>query len=67
MNSFRVINIQARFACLRCVAGGHKVSTGGSLRSSGVPLFNYKRYNISTYAYLSVKIHITEKSQNLTI
>ena len=39
--------------------GGHKVSTGGSLRSPGVTLFNYKGDNISTYVYLSVKIYIT--------
>ena len=26
---------QARFACLRCAAGGHFVSAGGSLRSPG--------------------------------
>ena len=29
------IYIQARFACLRCAAGGHFVSAGGSLRSPG--------------------------------
>ena len=38
MNSFRDINIQARFACLRCAAGGHKVSTGSSLRSPAVTI-----------------------------
>ena len=64
----RDINIQARFACLRCAAGGHKVSTGGSLRSPGVTLFNYEGDNISTYVYLSViKSILLEKSQNLSI
>ena len=29
------IYIQARFACLRCAAGGHFVSAGGSLQSPG--------------------------------
>ena len=61
MNSFRDINIQARFACLRCAAGGHFVSATGSLRSSGITLFNYKGDNISTYVYLSVKIYITRE------
>ena len=28
-------------ACLRCAAGGHFVSAGGSLRSPGVTLVNY--------------------------
>ena len=59
MNSFRDINIHARFAYLRCAAGGHFVSAAGSLRSSGITLFNYKGDNISTYVYLSVKIYIT--------
>ena len=27
------IYIQTRFACLRCAAGGHFVSTGGALRA----------------------------------
>ena len=27
--------LQARFACLRCAAGGHFVSAGGALRSPG--------------------------------
>ena len=53
--------IQARFACLRCAAGGHFVSAGGSLRSPGVTLVNYKGDNISKYVYPSVKIDITRK------
>ena len=32
---YTYIYIQARFACLRCTAGGHFVSAGGSLRSPG--------------------------------
>ena len=36
------IYIQARFACLRCAAGGHFVSAGSSIRSPGVTLVNYK-------------------------
>ena len=62
MNSFRDINIQAGFACLRCAAGGHFASAADSLRSSGITLFNYyKGDNISTYVYLSVKIYITRE------
>ena len=61
MNSFRDINIQARFACLRCAVGGHFVSAPGSFRSSGITFFNYKGDNISTYVYLSVKIYITRE------
>ena len=58
------IYIQARFACLRCAAGGHFVSAGGSLRSPGVTLVNYKGENIYKYVnmcYLSVKIDITRE------
>ena len=43
------IYIQARFACLRCAAGGDFVSAEGSLRSPGVTLVNYKGDNISKY------------------
>ena len=32
------IYTQARFACLRCAAGGHFVSAGGSLRSPAVTI-----------------------------
>ena len=59
MNSFRDINIHARFAYLRCAAGEHFVSAAVSLRSSGITLLNYKGDNISTYVYLSVKIYNT--------
>ena len=55
------IYIQARFACLRCAAGGHLVSAGGSLRSPGVTLVDYKGDSISKYVHLSVKIDITRK------
>ena len=39
---FKHLRLQARFACLRCAAGGHFVSAGGSLRSPGITLVNYK-------------------------
>ena len=50
------IYIQARFA-----AGGHFVSAGGSLRSPGVTLVNYKGDNISKYVCSTVLIDITRK------
>ena len=57
----RYIYRQARFACLRCAAGGHFVSAGGSLRSPGVTLVNYKGDNISKYVCPTVLIDITRK------
>ena len=44
-----LISTSALRACLRCAAGGHLVSAGGSLRSPGVTLVNYKGDNISKY------------------
>ena len=52
---------QARFACLRCAAGGHFVSARGSLRSPEFTLVNYKGDSIYKYVHLRVKIDITEK------
>ena len=46
-------------ACLRCAAGGHFVPAGGSLRSPGVTLVNYKGDNISKYVCSTVLIDIT--------
>ena len=65
----RNYNVQARFACLRCGAGGHFVSAGGSLRSPGFTLVNYKGDNISKYVHLSelLKSISLEKSPNLSI
>ena len=59
--SNHITYIQVRFACLRCADGGHFVSAGGSLRSPGVTLVNYKGDNISKYVHLSVKIDFTRK------
>ena len=59
--------IQARFGCLRCAAGGHKVSAGGSLRSPEVTLVNYKGDSIYKYVHRSVKIDITQKIVNFKI
>ena len=42
-------------------AGGHFVSAGGSHRSLGDTLVNYKGDNISKYVHLSVKIDSTQK------
>ena len=53
--------LQARFACLRCGAGGHKVSARRSLRAPGVTLINYKGDNISKYVWPTVIIDITRK------
>ena len=55
------IYLQARFACLRCAAGGHFVSAGGSLRSPRVTLANYKGDNISKYVCPTVIIYIIRK------
>ena len=57
---------QARFACLRCAAGRHFVSAGGSLRSPGVILVNYKRDNISKYVCPNVIIYIARKITKFT-
>ena len=62
-----IVYIQARFACLRCAAGGHFVSAGGSLRSPEVTLVNYKGESISKYVCPTVLIDITQKSPNLSI
>ena len=61
------IYIQARFACLRCAAGGHFVSAGGALWAPGVAMINYKRENISKYVSTTVIIKIAQKSPNLSI
>ena len=55
------IYLQARFACLRCAAGGHFVSAGGSLRSPGVTLVNYKGDNISKYVCPTDLINMARK------
>ena len=47
---------QARFACLRCGAGGHFVSS-----APGLTFINYKGDNISKYVCLTVKFDITRK------
>ena len=46
------IYVQARIACLRCAAVRHFVSAGGSLRSPGVTLVNYKGDSFSKYVCL---------------
>ena len=43
------------------------MSAGGSLRSHGVPLVNYKGDNIYKYVCPTVIIDIAEKSPNLSI
>ena len=53
-----LILVQARFACLRFAAGGHFVSTRGSLRSPGVTLVNYKGNSISKYVFPTVILTI---------
>ena len=58
---FVFIYIQARFACLRCAAGGHFMSAGGTLRSPGITMVNYKGDSKSKYAQLTVNIDITRK------
>ena len=55
------IYIQARFACLRCAAGGHFVSARGSLPSPGVTLVNYKGDSISKYVCLTGIIDFARK------
>ena len=35
LETHKILISQARFACLRCAAGGHFVSEEGSLRSPG--------------------------------
>ena len=46
---------------LRCAAGGHFVSAGVSLQSSGVTLIDYKGNNISKYVCPTVKINIARE------
>ena len=53
--------IQAHFACLRCAAGGQKVSAGGTLWVPGLTMINYRGDNISKYVYLTVIIDIARK------
>ena len=55
------IYVQARFACLRCAAGGRFVSARGSLRSPRITLVNYKGDIIYKYVHLTFKIDITRK------
>ena len=62
-----LFSLQGRFACLRCAAGGHFVSAGGSLGSPGVTLVNYKGDSISKYVCPTVITDITQKSPNLSI
>ena len=59
--SLTILLGQARFACLRCAAGGHFVSAGGSLRSPGVTLVNYKGDNISKYVCPTDLINMARK------
>ena len=42
-------------------AGGHFVSAGGSLRSPGITLINYKGDNISKYVCPTLRIDIARK------
>ena len=60
-NRVLIVRTSALRACLRCAAGGHFVSAGGSLRSPGVTLVNYKGDNISKYVCSTVLIDITRK------
>ena len=60
-NRVLIVKTSALRACLRCTAGGHFVSAGGSLRSPGVTLVNYKGDNISKYVCSTVLIDITRK------
>ena len=57
-----ILLVQARFACLRCAAGGHFVSAGGALWASGVTMINYKGENISKYVCPTVIIDIARKN-----
>ena len=41
-NRVLIVRTSALRACLRCAAGEHFASAGGSLRSPGVTLVNYK-------------------------
>ena len=61
INRVLIVRTSALRACLRCAAGGHFVSAGGSLRSPGVTLVNYKGDNISKYVCSTVLIDITRK------
>ena len=69
MNKLYNYSKQARFACLRCAAGGPFVSAGGSLWLPGVTLVNYKGGSISKYDHLSDLLKSTslEKTPNLKI
>ena len=40
--SVQFSSLQARFACLRCEAGGHKVFARGIFSAPGLTLINYK-------------------------
>ena len=61
IHTYIYIYTSALRACLRCAADGHFVSAGGSLRSPGVTLVNYKGDNISKYVCSTVLIDITRK------
>ena len=55
------IYIQARFACLRCAAGGQFVYAGGALWAPGVTLINYMGYYISKYVCPTVIMDIARE------
>ena len=62
----RYSHIQARFACLRCAAGGHCVHWRRPW-APRITLTNNKGDDISKYVCLTVKIDSLEKSLNLPI
>ena len=62
-----LLNVQPRFACLRCAADGHFVSAGGSLRSPEVTLVHYKGDSISKYVCPTVIIDMTRKITKFVI
>ena len=60
-NWYLFVQIMSSYLQARIAAGGHFVSAGGSLRSPGVTLVNYKGDNISKYVCSTVLIDITRK------
>ena len=62
-NLYKCLNyiLQARFACLRCAAGGHFVPAGGALWAPVVTLINYKGDNISKYVCPTIISYIAGK------
>ena len=59
---FQLVFHNHKRASLACAAaGGHFVSAGGSLRSPGVTLVNYKGVNTSKYVCPAVLIDIVRK------